>query len=608
MQANLERRTRSKSRARHISKEAKEESKSLVQEENSETQIDHRSKNRSHGFKIKTKKQIDHREEDEICPKHNAPLIVLSQLSGEMMCEKCIYKYSKDFQPIFNSTIAKDIKKQYVREYDSLQENFKKFENIETKEVRDRIQLQITKYFDSFRNKIDDLESKAVKKIQESTNLDQLIKTIDAVNNKIDTDNFGENYEETKKKIQDMSEKVRYAYIVRRREMYKKDIESMRKYNTMLVTNIDSVNRLIESIFEVSLNEDRIAGVLNALASDMMLIDQAKPDFGDKDESSKSVEKAIEDFYSVTPVKHDVSRSQSDEPLLSEQMNAHYYPNADYLCCQEIEDGVVTNAKIMPLKLHLQKVITLPTKEGNDVYLLGGARDSNGTDAIANCYKVDLDSKTLISIEKLSTPKCAFAAGISIDCTTIFVAGGSAGCHKAINTCQMYKADEEKWIELKELNCPRFSASLISCPNNNLYVFSGIENNPTDPAKFITLKSIEHLDYSEVENDWETLSIKVPFKTSSPGAICINEDTFLVFGGWDQDLKDDAAIIWKDPKHGWYSDKMEKDKCLREHDSFLDNGLMLRDKTKKTCLVFGATYAHIYNENERKFETLNDKN
>ena len=608
MHSSLQRHSSSKSRARYVSKQAKAESKSEVEEENIQTQRDQRSKNRNHGFRIKTKRQIDHREDDEICPKHQAPLIVLSQLTGEMMCEKCIYKYNKDFQPIFNSAIAKDIKKQYVNECDSLQQNLKAFCEIETKEVRDKIQFEISKYFDAFRNKIDILESKAVKKIQESTNLDQLIKTIDKVNEKLDIDNLSEKYyEETKKSIEDMSEKVRYAYIVRRRETYNKDIDIMKKYNAMLVTNIDCVNQLIESIFEVSLNEDRIADVLNSLASDMMLIDQAKPDFVEKEESLESVGKAIEDFYSVTPVKHNVNKSQSEEPLLSEQMSVHYYPHADYLCCQKIVDGVVTNAKIMPLKLHLQKVITMPTIKGNDVYLLGGAKDSSGTNAIANCYKVELDSKTLTPIEKLSNPKCAFAAGISIDCTTIFVAGGSGGCHKAVNTCHMYKVNEQKWIELTQLNCPRFSASLISCPNNNLYVFSGIQNDPTDPSKFITLKSIEHLDYTKVENDWETLSIKVPYKTSSPGAISMDESMFIVFGGWDQELKDDAAIIWKDPKFGWYAEKMDKEKSLKKYDSFLDNGLMFRDKINKTCLVFGATYAHIYKEKEGKFETLDVK-
>ena len=52
----------------------------------------------------------------------------------------------------------------------------------------------------------------------------------------------------------------------------------------------------------------------------------------------------------------------------------------------------------------------MPTIEGNDVYLLGGTKESKGIEAIANCYKIDLNSKVLIPIEQLPYPKYNFAA------------------------------------------------------------------------------------------------------------------------------------------------------------------------------------------------------
>ena len=64
----------------------------------------------------------------------------------------------------------------------------------------------------------------------------------------------------------------------------------------------------------------------------------------------------------------------------------------------------------MSLQLYFQNVVTMPTKEGNDVYLLGGTKESQPIEAIANCYKIDLNSKVLIPIEQLPYPKYNFAA------------------------------------------------------------------------------------------------------------------------------------------------------------------------------------------------------
>ena len=122
-----------------------------------------------------------------------------------------------------------------------------------------------------------------------------------------------------------------------------------------------------------------------------------------------------------------------------------------------------------------------------------------------------------------------FAATLSPDTKNIFIAGGSKGENMATNEWEVFDTIKKKWSKLPNLNQPRFSASLIVWENTDVYCFGGVDNDPKDPVKFITLKSIETLNLTEEGKEWETLKITLPYKTSSPGAISFGHRAFVVF-------------------------------------------------------------------------------
>lgn len=72
------------------------------------------------------------------------------------------------------------------------------------------------------------------------------------------------------------------------KESYDETIEQITNDNKMLSTKIKDAKRLIDSIFDMSLNEVRIDQVIDRLTSDQMLIDEQKPDFSDFVENSQS--------------------------------------------------------------------------------------------------------------------------------------------------------------------------------------------------------------------------------------------------------------------------------------------------------------------------------
>lgn len=246
-------------------------------------------------------------------------------------------------------------------------------------------------------------------------------------------------------------------------------------------------------------------------------VDQQKLVDTPDDSSDSSLQQQIQKDYPREELK--MSNMSKRDVYLSEEMNCYFYNKNQNLHMKEIDGDQTIDSYVIPLKLHLQKIITLPTTQANVVYLIGGAKDEKAITTVNSCYKLPSAGTVLESVDKLPEAKCSFAACISLTCEKIFTAGGNRGNNTVTNSSEMFNVDTGKWTKLGELNCPRMSAGMVECTNSNLYVFSGIDNNPDDPTRFVTLKSIEHLNYANLKNEWEVLKVKVPFKTSSPGAI-----------------------------------------------------------------------------------------
>lgn len=152
------------------------------------------------------------------------------------------------------------------------------------------------------------------------------------------------------------------------------------------------------------------------------------------------------------------------------------------------------------------------------------------------------------------------------------------------------------------LNQPRFSASLIVCENKDIYCFGGVDNDPKDPTKFTTLRSIETLNIEEESKGWDVLKLQLPYKTSSPGAISLGFRAFVVFGGWNKDPLKQSIIIRSTNEAGEYSTEESGD--MGEADSFVSSGLVSRNAEERTIMIFGTSHAHQFDEKSKTFSLI----
>lgn len=129
-------------------------------------------------LRFATKEEMERREEDEICPKYGGPIIAFEEEDGTLLCEKAIYLgHAK--KPVFTAVVAKQIKNRFDTEFSIFEKLCDELMSINQEEVRNSIQESITKFFDSIRTKCDELEEKAVAKIENSKNLNSLVSILD---------------------------------------------------------------------------------------------------------------------------------------------------------------------------------------------------------------------------------------------------------------------------------------------------------------------------------------------------------------------------------------------------------------------------------------------
>jgi len=509
-------------------------------------------------FRISTKGDLEKRESIEVCSQHGANIVAFEEKTGETLCEACVYQGTVE-KPVFMATVVKGIERAFHREHEEFHKLYKEFQDIDQNQVRDRIQQSISEFFGLFRSKIDELEEKTVSSIYKSKNLNKLIETLDYVHGYLEDEKTEEKYANEKHKLETKIKTQRFTYICKRKAEFDAVINALKKDNVDMASNIYKARSMIDAIFSVNTDEGRIDNVLNKLASDSMLIDEKKPDFGSL--TRVYTQDNIQEIPTQTELSKDElialrvkasERSNDEKPdYLSDQMNAFYHIKDNELMVKEFDGDTVAESAVMPLKLFLQKVITVPFEAENKVFLFGGSKDMAGKETVSNCYEVNLGSKTLAPIQKMNNPKLSMAAGISPDCKHVIIAGGSLGDNRPTNSCELFDINSKKWKDLTPLNCPRMSASVLICTGSNAYCFGGIESDPEDPSKFVTLKSIEWLDYSNLHNEWETLKINIPYKASSIGAICMGKNEFLVFGGWNRKLIDKSAYVWMNPENGY---------------------------------------------------------
>ena len=109
-----------------------------------------------------------------------------------------------------------------------------------------------------------------------------------------------------------------------------------------------------------------------------------KPDFGSISEAEVPVGISQQDPLISSRIKSTQEEAQEKEEYLSEQMNSFFFAQDNHLWCKEIDGDTVLETMIMPLKLHLQKIVTVPQSTENKVFLFGGAKDDEAKEVVSN--------------------------------------------------------------------------------------------------------------------------------------------------------------------------------------------------------------------------------
>lgn len=370
--------------------------------------------------------------------------------------------------PIFTAIVAKDIKKRFDVEYVTFEKLCEELMSIDKEEAVRRIQESVTKFFDAIRNKCEELEQKTVAKIENSENLNDLIKTLEDMHQYMESNNVAEKYDSERTQLDMKVSEIRYTYVCQRKNHYDETIKDLIDDNQRLEDAVERAKSMIDAIFEVTQDDPKVPKTLNELVSSLMLIDKKHPDFNDNSHIERSLRRAAKEEIKVEEggfgqqaIPFDMSESRDEGNWKAEEMTESYVNNENNLCRKSIEEGKVVEEEIMKLKLHLQKVITVPTSKASRVFLIGGSKDPEGKEAINNCYEVNLKKKTIATIDKLSSKKLSVAAALSPDTKVIYIAGGSTGQNKSTNETEMFDVAKRKWTKLPDLNQPRFSASMI---------------------------------------------------------------------------------------------------------------------------------------------------
>ena len=556
-------------------------------------------------LRFATKEEMERRESDEVCNKHGNPIVAFEEKTGETLCEKCVYLGQVD-SPIFTAVVAKQVKKRFDSEFGTFEKLCDELMSINQAEVRNRIQESVTLFFDSLRAKCDELEEKTVAKIESSKNLNELVAVLDETHNYMEENMVAEKYDKERTQLDLKISEIRYTYVCQRKQHFDQIIGEIESDNKKLADAVERARRMIVSIFDCNQDDEKIQKTLNELVSGLLTIDDKHPDYdeiisSERFQKGETIIPADDDNEEM--VKQEIAFSPSEHKegnWKAESMKEAFFNKENTLWKRELEGGEVVESEIMKLKLHLQKVITVPAARGSRVFLFGGAKDSEGKQAIHNCYEVNVKKKTMTAVDKLTTPKLSFAAALSPDTKNIYIAGGSTGENKATNECEVFDVAKKKWSALPVLNQPRFSASLIICENTDIYCFGGVDNDPKDPTKFSTLKSIETLSLAEEGKEWEVLKLSLPYKTSSPGAISLGHRAFVVFGGWNKVTLKQSVIVRAVEGSDEYATEESGD--LAQDDTFVSNGLVARNPEERTTIIFGTSYVHSFNERSKTFD------
>ena len=135
-------------------------------------------------------------------------------------CNKCVFE-KKLADPRFLVAAAKRTKKMIDVQYEELVKNLDEIEKLEPDAFQQRVQNEVTAYFNALYKNIKEVEKEVISQIKASKNLENLKASLDALLQKLNHTEMAKLQEE-KKTIDARVGAQRFAYIAAREPEYLK--------------------------------------------------------------------------------------------------------------------------------------------------------------------------------------------------------------------------------------------------------------------------------------------------------------------------------------------------------------------------------------------------
>ena len=191
------------------------------------------------------------------------------------------------------------------------------------------------------------------------------------------------------------------------------------------------------------------------------------------------------------------------------------------------------------------KFIQISRTEG---IIIGGASDSQKEHALKTCYKMSVSDGKVIhtAVASMLYSRIGCAVCISQNKNFIYVVGGVTDNNQLLKSCEVYNVQANKWNLLPDFPCLTTSSSIceyVHDKNKWLYVFGGISDFGGNDKRTTTDTVCRLRIDTESPDNWELLSVKLPFKACDSGSLQLSNDKIIVLGGWNQDKLSQCTIF-----------------------------------------------------------------
>ncbi len=214
-----------------------------------------------------------------MCAAHSQPIVAFDEDTGDTLCEKCAFEGLAE-KPVFMATVAQKLNKSFNEQYVIFDKACDELDEINSRQIWDEMQGKVTSFFNIIEDHVHGIENKVSRKIEDSTNLNSLIKSLEEMHAYMIAEGIQEKYDREKGRLDEKIGEHWFTYICRRKDHYNQVIKDMEKDNAKLVTCIKAARKMIDSILTIDQEIKKMEATLNSLVSNLIKIDEKHPEFG----------------------------------------------------------------------------------------------------------------------------------------------------------------------------------------------------------------------------------------------------------------------------------------------------------------------------------------